>query len=65
MYTTSSTTTGNVIKAALSVYNELGYGFLESFYAKCFKYELEGLGLSAKLEQKVTVGYKDAVFAEY
>jgi len=50
--------TGQIIGAAIEVYKELGYGFLEAVYQKAMKVELEFRGLVAELENKIQVFYK-------
>ena len=50
--------TSKVIKAALTVHNELGPGLLESVYQECLRIELEEMGLNVKGEVLVPVMYK-------
>ena len=50
--------TSKVIKAALTVHNELGPGLLESVYQECLRIELEEMGLNVKAEVQVPVIYR-------
>jgi GxxExxY protein len=50
--------TSKVIKAALTVHNELGPGLLESVYQECLYIELEEMGLDVKGEVKIPVTYR-------
>ena len=50
--------TSKVIKAAITVHNELGPGLLESVYQECLRIELEEMGLNVKGEVLVPVMYK-------
>ena len=47
-----------VIGAAYSVYNELGYGFLEKVYQRAMQVELHSRGLQASIEAEIQVNYK-------
>ncbi|MCL2744436.1 MAG: GxxExxY protein [Planctomycetaceae bacterium] len=49
--------TEKVIGSAYKVYNQLGFGFLESVYKKSLLIELEKQGLKAKEEAAITVFY--------
>ena len=51
-------TTSKIIKAALTVHNELGPGLLESVYQECLRIELEELDLHVQKEISVPVIYK-------
>ena len=51
--------TEKIIGAAYRVYNQLGFGFLESVYKKSMMIELEKLGLHAKEDVSITVYYDD------
>lgn len=57
--------TEQIIGAAFEVYNELGYGFLESVYQKAMKVELELRGLVAVLESQIRVYYKGIDVGHY
>ena len=50
--------TGRIINAFYAVYDELGYGFLESTYCNAFAYELTQRGLSVAREVPIEVFYK-------
>jgi GxxExxY protein len=54
-----------VIGAAFEVYNQLGYGFLHRVYHRALEVELVRRDFKVKLEQRVTVQYKDVVVGEY
>src|SRR5262245_7885333 len=57
--------TEQVIGAAFEVYRELGYGFLERVYQRAMQVELQLRGLTAEIEQKITVRYKDRIVGTY
>lgn len=57
--------TEQIIGAAFEVHRVLGYGFLERVYQKAMQVELTRRGLTAELEHKITVRYKDAVVGDY
>lgn len=65
MYSISSNITNKIIKAALTVYNELGYGFLEKYYSRCLQFELQQLGIKSEIEKKITISYKNVIFSDY
>ena len=50
--------TEQVIKAFYTVYNTLGYGFLEKVYEKSLMIELAEVGLSATSQYPIEVYYK-------
>ncbi len=49
--------TGKAIKAFHTVYNTLGYGFLEKIYRNSLAWELEKIGLSVAVEFPISVYY--------
>ena len=51
--------TREIIGSAFEVQKHLGYGFLESVYQRAMQVELELRGLSAELEAKIDVHFKD------
>jgi len=57
--------TKKIIGCAFDVYNEMGYGFLESVYEKCMLIELRKKGLSARAQQPVTVYYHNDNVGEF
>ena len=54
-----------IIKGFYTVYNALGYGFLEKVYANALALELHALGLSVVQEQRITVYYHETLVGEY
>jgi len=50
--------TSAIIKAAITVHNELGPGLLESVYQECLRIELIEIGLNVKAEVLAPVIYK-------
>jgi GxxExxY protein len=48
-----------IIRAFYTVYNELGYGFIEKVYEKALCHELEILGLEVKRQTPICVKYKE------
>lgn len=57
--------TSEIIGAFYEVYNQLGYGFLESVYEKSLAIELQRRGLAAVRQSKITVYYKTHVVGEF
>ena len=57
--------TETVIKAFYTVYNALGYGFLEKVYQNAMAIELRKLGLKVKPEAAVTVYYDGEIVGEH
>lgn len=53
----NSAITEKIIACAYSVYNEMGFGFLESVYMKCMLIELNKQGLKALAQSPVDVYY--------
>jgi len=51
------TLTRKIIGCAYRVFNELGFGFLESIYEKSMLLELQEMGLKAEIQQPVSVFY--------
>ncbi len=58
-------TTGKIINAFYAVYDELGFGFLESVYRNAMVIELRELGLEVEAEVPVEVWYKGKIVARY
>ncbi len=50
--------TETIIGCAYRVFNELGFGFLESVYENSMLLELQGMGLKAETQKPVNVFYK-------
>ena len=57
--------TEKIIGCAYTVYNKMGYGFLESVYEKCLILELEKAGLIPETQKKITVYYNDEIVGEF
>lgn len=57
--------TGQILKAFYTVYNELGYGFLEKIYENAMAIELRKLGLSVAQQAPITVFYDGHIVGEY
>ena len=57
--------TEQIIKAFYTVYNILGYGFLEKVYENAMYYELTEMGFSVVRQKGVTVYYKKYVVGHY
>ena len=57
--------TGKIIKAFYTVYNELGYGFLEKVYEKAMLIELTQSGLNADNQTPVKVFYQGNIIGDY
>jgi len=57
--------TEQIIKAFFNVYNELGYGFLESIYENAMLIELRKMGLSASNQILVRVYFSGDVVGQF
>ncbi len=57
--------TEKIIAAAYSVYNKMGFGFLESVYQKCLLIELKKAGLQAEFQKPIIVKYENEVVGEF
>jgi GxxExxY protein len=57
--------TDKIIQAFYTVYNELGYGFLEKVYEHALRVELASMGFSVEIQKPITVFYKGQVVGEY
>ncbi len=58
-------TTEKIIKAFYTVYNNLGYGFLEKVYENAMVIELKKLGLCATQQSRIDVYYDNQIVGEY
>jgi GxxExxY protein len=57
--------TSKIINCFYTVYNRLGYGFLEKVYELALKIELERNGLYVERQKPVTVYYDEHIVGEY
>lgn len=57
--------TDRILKAFYTVYNSLGYGFLEKVYQNAMAIELRKLGLKVTQEVRITVYYDGVVVGEH
>ena len=57
--------TDMIIKAFYVVYNELGYGFLESIYEKAMLIELRNMGLNASSQELIHVHYSKEIIGRF
>ena len=57
--------TERIIGCAYSVYNRMGFGFLESVYEKCMIIELRKAGLNAESQKPITVYYENEIVGEF
>ncbi len=57
--------TSEIIKRFYTVYNVLGYGFLEKVYEKALKYEFEKAGLLVERQKPINVFYENELVGEY
>ena len=53
------------LKCFYSVYNELGYGFLEKVYQNALLIELQNEDLDVESQKKIKVYYQDKIVGEY
>lgn len=58
-------TTEKIIGGAYTVYNALGYGFLEKVYENALAVELRGIGLGVEQQERINVCYQGHVVGEY
>ena len=54
-----------IISCAFRVYNNLGFGFLESVYENCMQIELTKAGLLFEKQKKIRVFYDDKVVGDF
>ncbi len=57
--------TEQIIKAYYTVYNTLGYGFLEKVYENAMVIELNKIGLEVKKQQNIKVFYDNQEVGDY
>jgi len=57
--------TEKIIGCAYQVYNEMGFGFLESVYENCLVIELNKAGLQAEQQKAVNVYYDGEMVGEF
>ncbi len=57
--------TEQIIGCAYRVYNNLGFGFLESVYEKCLAIELEKAGLNFATQAPIKVFYDNKVVGDF
>jgi len=57
--------TGKILKAFYSVYNDLGYGFLEKVYENALIHELRKMGLNVVRQKPIKVYYDNVLVGEY
>ncbi len=57
--------TNKIIRCFYTVYNTLGYGFLEKVYENALMLELRKSGLSAEKQKPIQVHYGDMIVGEY
>jgi len=57
--------TRQIIGCAYTVYNTMGFGFLESVYEECMVIELEKLKLHVQQQHAITVRYENKVVGTF
>ena len=57
--------TDRIIKCFYTVYNELGYGFLEKVYQNALLFELQSNELTTESQKQIKVFYRDVLVGEY
>ena len=57
--------TEKIIGCAYTVYNTMGYGFLESVYEKCLLLELKKSGLNFEAQKSIVVRYENEIVGEF
>jgi len=58
-------TTKEIIGGAYTVYNKMGFGFLESVYEKCMLIELKKAGLEAQAQVPIKVFYEGHTVGDF
>ena len=59
------TLTRKIIGCAYKVFNELGFGFMESVYENSMLFELQEMGLKAETQKPVSVFYKGSQVGDF
>lgn len=49
--------TEQIIRSAFTIYNKMGFGYMESVYERCMAIELQKAGLKAEFQKEVPVIY--------
>ena len=57
--------TGEIINCSYLVFNEMGFGFLESVYENCLMIEFGKANLKAEAQKQIKVFYKGKVVGGY
>ena len=57
--------TSEIIDCFYTVYNKLGFGFLEKIYERALKIELENKGLKVELQKPIKVYYNEIIIGDY
>ena len=57
--------TENIISCFYTVYNNLGFGFLEKIYEKSLVIELESAGLKTETQKPIKVFYKNNLVGDF
>ena len=57
--------TEKIIACAYTVYNRMGYGYLESVYERCMLIELAAAGLKTEAQKPLKVFYKGQVVGDF
>lgn len=57
--------TEKIIGCAYTVYNKMGFGYLESVYEKCLLVELKKAGLEAEAQHPINVFYDGELVGEF
>ena len=60
-----SSLTKEIIGAAYAVYNEMGFGFLESVYESCMVVELTDRGMVVQTQEPIEVLYRGRVVGNF
>ena len=57
--------TEKIIACAYTVYNKMGYGYLESVYERCMLIELADIGLKTEAQKPLKVLYKGQIVGDF
>jgi GxxExxY protein len=60
-----SAITDKIIRAAYTVHNTLGFGFVEKLYENALVVELQKMGLQVECQKPLTVWYKGEAVGDY
>ena len=57
--------TEKIIACAYTVYNKMGYGYLESVYERCMLIELADIDLNTEVQKRLKVFYREQIVGDF